>query len=215
MLDFLPLVLPMVLSSSTALPTAECVKRSTVRRGMATHDLEYVMGPGSVVIDPGPGDKPALRRSGADEASIRRMTMTAEENKELVLQAHERFLEGDVEGLERFLAPDCVLHQCGFLEPLRRSELRGFLGGGGRALSDRRRWVEAVVAEGDTVAIRWTTTGRHTGFLLREATGKQVTFGSMTFVRVRDGKIAEIWNIQDTATLRTQLEEPAEPVGRR
>ncbi len=68
-----------------------------------------------------------------------------------------------------------------------------------------------MVAEGDTVAIRWTTTGKHTGFLIGEPTGRQVSFGSMTFVRVQDGKVAEIWNIQDTATLRTQLDEATEP----
>jgi len=138
--------------------------------------------------------------------------MTTDENKEIVLRAHEAFVNGDVAALEAFLAPDCVLHQCGFLEPLRGRSIRELIIGGGRALSERRRRVEAVVAEGDTVAIRWTTTGRHTGFLLREPTGKEVSFGSMTFVQVRDGKIVEIWNIQDTASLRTQLDELDETV---
>jgi predicted ester cyclase len=138
--------------------------------------------------------------------------MTTEDNKAMVLRAHEAFLAGDTSTLESFLAPDCALHQCGFLEPLRGSHLREFIGGGGR-LSDLRRWVETVVADGDTVAIRWTTTGRHTNFLIREPTGKQVSFSSMTFARVEDGKIAEIWNIQDTASLSTQLAEEKEPVG--
>jgi predicted ester cyclase len=142
-----------------------------------------------------------------------RNMITTEENKAMVLRAHEAFLAGDTATLESLLAPDCALHQCGFLEPLRGSRLFELIRGGGQALSDRKRWVEAVVAEGDTVAIRWTTTGRHTGFLIREPTGKQVSFSSMTFVRVRDGRISEIWNIQDTSTLRTQLWESATPVG--
>lgn len=33
----------------------------------------------------------------------------------------------------------------------------------------------------------------------------------MTFIRFEDGKIAEIWNIQDTATMQTQLRMPARP----
>lgn len=134
-------------------------------------------------------------------------------NKALALRAHEAFRAGDAATIESLLAPDCLLHQCGFLEPLRGSDLRRFLSGGGQGLSDRERRVEAVVAEGDMVAIRWTTTGRHTGFLMREQTGKQVSFDSMTFMRVEGGKIAEIWNIQDTASLKTQLDEMAEAAG--
>ncbi len=65
--------------------------------------------------------------------------MTVEANKAMVLRAHEGFLAGDVEQLEGYLAPDCVLHQCGFLEPLSGSRLREFLGSGGQALSDRKR----------------------------------------------------------------------------
>jgi predicted ester cyclase len=145
------------------------------------------------------------------KAGWRRIIMTTEDNKVLALRAHGAFAAGDASTLESFLAPECALHQCGFLEPLRGSELREFIAGGGQRLSDRRLWVEAVVADGDTVAIRWTTTGRHTRFLIREPTGKQVSFSSMTFARVEDGRIAEIWNIQDTASLATQLAEKDEP----
>jgi len=37
----------------------------------------------------------------------------------------------------------------------------------------------------------------------------------MTFVRLEQGKIAEIWNIRDTSTLETQLREPAAMTGTR
>jgi predicted ester cyclase len=35
----------------------------------------------------------------------------------------------------------------------------------------------------------------------------------MTFVRFEDARIAEIWNIQDTATLQSQLQEAASSNG--
>lgn len=138
-----------------------------------------------------------------------------EGNKEIALRAHEAFINGDLAALRGYLAPDCVLHQCGFLEPIRGAQHIGEFAGSGGAVSERKRWVEAVVAEGDTVAIRWTTSGLYTGPMLEGAPGKQVTFGSMTFMRFESGKIAEAWNIQDTASLRTQLEEPAEPIASR
>ena len=134
--------------------------------------------------------------------------MTVDETKALVLRAHQAFVAGDMATLETVLAPECVLHQCGFLEPLRGDRLRDLIRGGLR-LSQRRSWIEAVVAEGDTVAICWTTTGRHTNFLIREPTGRQLTFSSTTFIRVEGDRIAEIWNIQDTASLATQLAEEA------
>jgi hypothetical protein len=110
--------------------------------------------------------------------------------------------------MRAYLAPDCVLHQCGVLDPIRGAAAVGAFAGGGGAVAERKRWVEAVVAEGDMVAIRWTTSGRYTGPMLPSSAEKQVTFGSMTFIRMQNGKIAEIWNIQDTASLRAQLEEP-------
>jgi predicted ester cyclase len=134
--------------------------------------------------------------------------MTPEANKALALRAHEAFVNGDIASLRDYLTPDCVLHQCGFLEPIRGAQHIGEFAGGGGAVSERKRWVEEAVAEGDTVAVRWTTSGLYTGPMLHGAPGKPVTFGSMTFIRMQDGKIAEIWNIQDTASLRTQLEEP-------
>lgn len=141
--------------------------------------------------------------------------MSTEANKAIALRAHEAFVNGDIEALRGYLAPDCVLHQCGFLEPIRGARHIAEFAGGGGAVLERKRWVETVVAEGDTVAIRWTTSGRYTGPMLEGAAGKQVIFSSMTFVCLQDGRIVEIWNIQDTASLRTQLEEPAEPVGSR
>jgi ketosteroid isomerase-like protein len=133
--------------------------------------------------------------------------MTNDEIRDLALRAHAAFFAGDGATLDSLLAPDCTLHQCGFLEPLTGQEIKRFSQVGGQALSDRRVRVETAVVEGDMVALRWTSTGRHTGYLVPEATGKEVAFDSMTFFRVEGGKIAEAWNIQDRSSLMTQLEE--------
>jgi steroid delta-isomerase-like uncharacterized protein len=132
--------------------------------------------------------------------------MTHLDNKTLVMRAHHAFVSGDTTTLEDCLADDCILHQCGFLQPVVGAETIAELAAGAeRRLADRERSVVSVVAEGDMVAIRSTTVGTHTNPMFCEATGKRITFDTMTFSHVHDGKVTEIWNIQDTASVLSQL----------
>lgn len=63
------------------------------------------------------------------------------------------------------------------------------------ALPDVRITVEATVAEGDQVAVRWVATGTHTGagFGL-PPTGKRVEFRGVTWIRFENGKMMEGWD---------------------
>jgi len=62
--------------------------------------------------------------------------------------------------------------------------------------------VEDCVCSDDTAAIRVVTTATHVGaFAGKPATGKRVTWSSCDFIRVRDGKISELWSVQDTIPL--------------
>jgi steroid delta-isomerase-like uncharacterized protein len=58
--------------------------------------------------------------------------------------------------------------------------------------------VEDVIAEGDRVAVRWSTTmthrGDHLGF---PATGKTGSLEGSSFLVVKEGKILEGWNQMD------------------
>ena len=74
------------------------------------------------------------------------------------------------------------------------------------AFPDHDAVVVEMVAEGDTVATYKTFTGTHEGeFMGIPATGNKVTIRVMDFVRYRDGKIVEHWNIVDQAGLLQQL----------
>jgi len=56
------------------------------------------------------------------------------------------------------------------------------------------------------VAARMRETGTHTGeFKGVQATGRKVSYGSMTFLRIRDGKIVEHWGLLDMPTLLQQI----------
>ena len=139
--------------------------------------------------------------------------MTTDDNKAIVQRAFEALMDRDLRPLEDLLAPDAVLHQCGFLQPIPGAAIiRGEFPGRG-PLVDRQVRLARMVGKGEIVALHWWTTGRYSDPDSPELDGKRVSFPSMSFIRLEDGKIAEIWNIQDTSTLQTQLNAPAEPVG--
>ena len=73
------------------------------------------------------------------------------------------------------------------------------------AFPDLTFHVDLVVGEGDLVAARWTASGTHTGPWGDIApTGRMVTFHSVNFFRLRDGKVVEIWNHRDDLGLMQQ-----------
>jgi predicted ester cyclase/phosphohistidine phosphatase SixA len=69
-------------------------------------------------------------------------------------------------------------------------------------LSDVAFTVEDVALADDTITVRGTLTGRHTGTLFGvPATGREVAFGGLALHRVADGAIVESWQMADWTTL--------------
>lgn len=66
--------------------------------------------------------------------------------------------------------------------------------------------LDALIAEGDEVAYRWTARGTHQGeFLGAAPTGKEITATGMVFFRFMAGKIAEGWTNWDALGLMQQI----------
>ena len=132
--------------------------------------------------------------------------MSIEANKELIRRYYDEVLNGgDLELLDELAAPDYVEN-----DPF-PDQRTGRVG-----LKDRvtilrtaftQRWtVEDVVAEGDKVAARWTSTGTHTGdFMATAATGRAFTVAGVDFYRITDLKMAEHWHVVDMLGLMQQL----------
>ena len=75
-----------------------------------------------------------------------------------------------------------------------------------RAFSDQRWTMHRVVADGDTVALHCTHSGRHTGdFFGLPATGRPFAYKQMHMIRMHDGKGVEHWAVRDDAGLMRQL----------
>ena len=74
------------------------------------------------------------------------------------------------------------------------------------AFPDTHLTIEDQIAEGDTVASRWTATGTHQGPLMGiPPSGKRVRVTGMTISRYASGKIAQEWFSYDTLGMLQQL----------
>src|SRR4051794_18193629 len=80
------------------------------------------------------------------------------------------------------------------------------------AFPDLWMTVEAVIGEGDDVVVRWSVTGTHSGDGLGfPATGRQVSFRGMTWIRFSGGKMVEGWDCWDRTGLIQSLRDPEGP----
>jgi len=132
--------------------------------------------------------------------------MSAEANKEVVRRYVDAFNRGDLDELQQIFSPDAVI--------------QGVLGWGGldvvvpiwRELHDGLRIVltiEELVAEGDTVAARYTERGTFAGpFRGHEPTGKSFELVAMEWFTLRDGRIVRRWGARDHASQARQIGMP-------
>lgn len=134
--------------------------------------------------------------------------MSTEENKAVVRRAFDSMSEGR----EHFVAehdaiydPSLVGHFAG-MPPVDITMHRQFGLATFDAFPDLKRPVEDLVAEGDKVVARWTSTGTHAGnFMGVPATGKWVTTSGITIFRLADGKIVEEWSESDMVGMLQQV----------
>ena len=74
------------------------------------------------------------------------------------------------------------------------------------AFPDHHLSVEDQIAEGDKVVTRVTFHGTHRGqFDGIAPTGKQVKWSGIAMDRIADGKVVEMWHVQNTTGLLQQL----------
>ncbi|WP_224334486.1 ester cyclase [Haloprofundus halobius] len=138
---------------------------------------------------------------------------TPEENKEIVRRYYEEaFNEERIGLLDELIAEDVVNHNPLSDETLSAEEARGFEGFrrhvevAHEAFPDATVTITEMVAEGDTVAVRFVFEGTHEGrFGGIEPTGNRVSGTNMGLFRIEDGKIAERWLESDNLELLEQL----------
>jgi steroid delta-isomerase-like uncharacterized protein len=131
------------------------------------------------------------------------MMSLSEANKQVVLNYVEAFNRGDLEALAALFTSD--------------AQIQGVLGWGGleQALPIWKELheafaialtVEAIIADNDTVAVRYTERGTFRGaFRGQQPTGKSFELVAMEWFSLRDGRICRRWGARDSASQARQI----------
>ena len=121
--------------------------------------------------------------------------MSAADNEQLIRRFYDEcWNTGNTAAIDAFVAP---AYQAQYLDTMRATH----------AAFPGLRWVlDEMVAEGDTVAVRWTLQGTQRGDYLGIApTGNRVNWPGATFFHLAGGKIADRTVHADPGALRQQL----------
>jgi steroid delta-isomerase-like uncharacterized protein len=129
-------------------------------------------------------------------------------NKHLVEAfIQELFTKGDLDAVDRHLAPGFVNHDPPFPnapdgpEGMRRAAVLFR-----EALPDWHTELDQMVAEDDIVVERFTASGTHEGELMGVAgSGRTIVLQGINIFRIADGKIVERWGRLDQLGLLHQL----------
>lgn len=147
--------------------------------------------------------------------------MSVDENKTIVRRHYEElWAKGDLDVADEIYSTECVGQyagypvQTGYPESEKQIVLRDIT-----VITDTRVEIVDQVGEGDKVVTRWRARGRHTGTTEDMPhvvpTGKEVEVTGVHIHRLKDGRIVEVWAVDDLLGLMQQMGiipsmEPAE-----
>ena len=142
------------------------------------------------------------------------------QDTEVIKAAARRTLEeifpaGDVAGLAEVVHPNVVNHEAPPGAPQGLEGMTSSMRMLAAAFSDRRWEIHQAIAEGDTVVLSCTFSGRHTGpFMGLAPTNRPFAYRQIHIVRFQDGKAIEHWAVRDDLGLGRQLGLFPGPPGR-
>jgi steroid delta-isomerase-like uncharacterized protein len=132
--------------------------------------------------------------------------MGVEDNKRVAREFIDRvFVHQDPKAVDELATEDFTARTFGPLPP-GREPLKQAMARAGAGVSDPEFRIEDVIAEGDRVAVRLTTTAVHSGtFMGVPPSGRRYSISEIHIFRIRDGQVAEHWHEFDRAALVAQL----------
>ncbi len=134
--------------------------------------------------------------------------MSAEDNKALIrLIVDEALNKGNLAIAEEYFDPDYVVHIPSRPDlPHGPGVFKQVVEMWRAAFSDWHMTIEELVAEGELVANRFTTTGTHTGALMgAPPTGRTIVVHGQELHRIAKGKVVESWICDDPPSIFVQL----------
>jgi steroid delta-isomerase-like uncharacterized protein len=136
---------------------------------------------------------------------------TLSQNKAIILRSEsELWSKGNLAAADELYGADFICHFIAGTEWKGRPGLKTEVTSHRTAFPDWNENVEDIIAEGDRVVIRFTSSGTQRGeFAGIAATGRKVTIHEAAIYRVVAGKIVEQWGFPDSQSLMQQLTAPA------
>ena len=131
--------------------------------------------------------------------------MSIENNKKVVVDFFDALRNGDGTAIDRLTTKDFVFHVENGTD-IGKAAFIKLVTGAVTAFPDHSSSIDDMVAEGDKVAVRMTSTGTHRGRLGKFApTGKYFSIKEYFFLRLENGRIAEDWGLKDALGHYQQL----------
>lgn len=113
---------------------------------------------------------------------------------------------GDFDTFDELLHSNAVIHAPLGLSTASVDEEKAVWKDGLAAMPDLRHEVQEVVVDGDVEMARVVVTGTMQGsFAGVEGSGRSFRIDQAVITHLRDGKVAEAWEIADIAALRAQV----------
>jgi steroid delta-isomerase-like uncharacterized protein len=138
--------------------------------------------------------------------------MTIDNNKAIARRfIEEIFVRRDPAAVDELVAVDFTPHDWGGVAKGRQA-MRGAIQRTSAGLSEVQMRIEDMIAEGDRVAIRLTSSARQTGtFMGMPPTGNRYEIPEIHIIKIRDGQVTDHWHQLDAMGMKKQLEaEPAD-----
>jgi steroid delta-isomerase-like uncharacterized protein len=139
--------------------------------------------------------------------AIQQQPSTIEQNKAVVRRfVEEIFVQGRKDAVDELVAEDFVAHTWPSTTGDPRADLKAAIDRVAGGLADSAFTIDGLIAEGDAVAARLTTSATQVGpFMGLPPSGKRYTIQEIHWFRLRDGQVVEHWHQMDQMGLMQQL----------
>ena len=152
-------------------------------------------------------DEPTATEHRPNTRTDIHMATETDDNKEIVRRFEEALWnEHNLDVIEEFVAPDFVWHYPKGQTMNGPAEFRETAEYEFAAFPDLSQTTEDVIAEDDTVVMRFRVRGTHEGeFMGQEPTGNEFEVDEVHITRLEGGKIVERWSQADVMGMLEQL----------
>jgi steroid delta-isomerase-like uncharacterized protein len=133
------------------------------------------------------------------------VAVDVQQNEAALMRAVEAWNSGDVDAYMELYAENIKLH-AGTHDFPDKKAVESMYKGFHAATSDLRLDIHETLGEGDSLALRYTVTGIHTGQLMDiPPTGREISMTGITIMHFEDGEVVERWDSDDSAEVLSRL----------